>query len=69
MKETEYALACRAASGDGLPDIIPVIIEGPPPPEPPEALKDIHFNDCLLYVLAGVEEHAIISQKRGETTY
>lgn len=53
MKETEYALARRAASTNGDPDIIPVIIEGPPPPAPPEQLKDIHFNDNLLYVLAG----------------
>ncbi len=53
MKETNYALARRAGSGDGDPDIIPVIIEGPPPPAPPESLKDIHFNDSLLYVLAG----------------
>ncbi len=54
MKETEYALARRAASNNGGPDIVPVIIEGPPPPSPPESLKDIHFNDSLLYVLAGV---------------
>jgi hypothetical protein len=52
MKEVEYALARRAASRAGAPDIIPVIIEGPPPPEPPEHLKDIHFNDAFLYVLA-----------------
>lgn len=55
MKEIEYALARRAASENGDPDIIPVIIEGPPPPARPESLKDIHFNDSLLYVLAGVE--------------
>lgn len=54
MKETNYALARRAGSGDGDPDIVPVIIEGPPPPAPPESLKDIHFNDSLLYVLAGI---------------
>jgi hypothetical protein len=53
MKETEYALARRMSSESSDPDIIPVIIEGPPPPSPPEALKDIHFNDSLLYVLAG----------------
>ncbi len=55
MRETEYALARRAASDDGNPDIIPVIIEGPPPPTPPESLKDIHFNDSMIYVLAGIE--------------
>jgi TIR domain len=54
MKETEYALARRARSGTGEPDIIPVIIEGPPPPTPPGSLKDIHFNDSLIYVLAGM---------------
>jgi hypothetical protein len=55
MKETEYALRRRARSANGDPDIIPVIIEGPPAPTPPESLKDIHFNDSLLYVLAGEE--------------
>ena len=55
MKEIEYALARSAASENGDPDIIPVIIEGPPPPTPPDTLKDIHFNDSLIYVLAGVE--------------
>ena len=25
------------------------------PPTPPEALKAIHFNDSLIYVLAGLE--------------
>jgi hypothetical protein len=55
MKETEYALARRASSQNGDPDIVPVIIEGPPPPVPPEALKGLHFNDCLMYVLAGIK--------------
>ncbi len=55
LKEAEYALARRAASQDGIPDIIPVIIEGPPPAARPDSLKDIHFNDSLIYVLAGIE--------------
>jgi hypothetical protein len=55
MQEIEYALARSAASPNGEPDIIPVIIEGPPPPTPPETLKDIHFNDSLIYVLAGLD--------------
>jgi hypothetical protein len=55
MREIEYALARSAASENGDPDIIPVILEGPPPPTPPDTLKDIHFNDALLYVLAGVQ--------------
>jgi hypothetical protein len=55
LREAEYALARRAASQDGIPDIIPVIIEGPPPAARPDSLKDIHFNDSLIYVLAGIE--------------
>ena len=53
-REVNYALARQKSSG-GLPDITPVIIEGPPPPSPPDTLKDIHFNDSLIYVLAAVE--------------
>ncbi len=55
MKEVEYALARQKSSSDGLPDITPVIIEGPPPPDAPDSLKDVHFNDSLIYVLAAVE--------------
>ena len=58
MKEVEYALARRKSSSGGIPDITPVIIEGPPPPLPPDSLKDIHFNDALIYVLAAVEAEA-----------
>lgn len=58
MKEVEYALARRKSSAGGIPDITPVIIEGPPPPSPPDSLKDIHFNDALMYVLAAVEAEA-----------
>lgn len=65
LKETEYALARRAASAEGTPDIIPVIIEGPPPPTPPEALKDIHFNDSLIFVLAGVEAARTANSSQG----
>lgn len=55
MKEIERALDRRAKSENGDPDIIPIIIEGPPPPASPKSLHDIHFNDSLAYVLAGVE--------------
>jgi hypothetical protein len=52
MKEVEYALKRQKKSPDQLPDITPVLIEGPPPPSPSEMMKDIHFNDSLIYVLA-----------------
>jgi len=31
--------------------IRPVIIEGPPPPEPPEQLRHLHFADRALYLM------------------
>ena len=55
MKEVEYALNRQKLSPDQLPDITPVIIEGPPPPKPPDSMRDIHFNDSLMYVLAAVQ--------------
>lgn len=51
VKEVLYALDCQCKNPDGDPDIIPVIIEGPPPPAPPDALKHLHFNDKLLYFM------------------
>ncbi len=55
MKETAYALARQKKSADKIPRIVPVIIEGPPPPSRPDELRDIHFNDYLIYILAAIE--------------
>lgn len=55
MRETTHALKRRALSEEGIPDIVPIIIEGPPPPPPPEQFKGIHFDDSLIYVLAGMK--------------
>lgn len=49
MKEVRYALKEKALLGN--PEIVPVIIEGPPPVAPPPELKDIHFNDRFIYFL------------------
>jgi hypothetical protein len=54
-REARYALDRHDASKDEEPDIRPIIIEGPPVPPRPESLREIHFNDPLCYVLAGVE--------------
>ena len=54
LKEALYALDRQRASSEGLPDIVPVIIEGPPPVPPPEALADLHFDDRLQYLMAGL---------------
>lgn len=49
MKEVEYAIARKHGNDDTPPEIKPVIIEGPPLVPPPENLKQLHFNDRLLY--------------------
>lgn len=46
QKEWQYGLAKK-----GEDYIRPVIIEGPPIPEPPPELQHIHFGDKLLYFL------------------
>ena len=48
-KEVQYALARQTADELGLPDIQPLLLEGPPPVLPWEELEHLHFNDPLLY--------------------
>ncbi len=56
IREAEHALARRTTSGpDQIPDITPIILEGPPVPRAPELLKHLQFNDWLRYVIRAVE--------------
>jgi hypothetical protein len=55
LRETEYALHRRESSLEDAPEIMPVVIEGPPIPKPPESLKHLHFSDPICYIIAGVE--------------
>lgn len=55
VAETERALARQKSKDEALPDIVPIVLEGPPLPKVPENLKAIHMNDWLRYVIA-VEE-------------
>lgn len=50
-KETLWAYKLKKESKAARPEIIPVIIEGPPPAEPPEELKFLHFNDKFIYFI------------------
>jgi hypothetical protein len=50
-KEVRYALARKENSGTDSPEIIPILIEGPPVPFPPEHLSHLHFNDRMLYFM------------------
>lgn len=45
-KEWQYGLKTK-----GEDFVRPVIIEGPPPPEPPKELQHLHFSDRVLYFL------------------
>jgi TIR domain len=61
MREIDYALArqVRERFDEHEPDtpaITPILVEGPPVPEPPARLKHLHFNDALLYAIAS-EDH------------
>ena len=52
LKEVLYALERQGEDGLHSPEIIPVIIEGPPLVPPPNELQHLHFNDKLLYLIA-----------------
>ncbi|MFN6463015.1 MAG: toll/interleukin-1 receptor domain-containing protein [Nostoc sp. DedVER02] len=52
LKEVLYALERQGSDRLRSPEIIPVIIEGPPLVPPPPELQDLHFNDKLLYFMA-----------------
>ncbi len=52
IKEVQYALERQGKDGLNPPEIIPVIIEGPPLVPPPDELQHLHFNDKLLYLMA-----------------
>lgn len=50
-REVRYALERKNGLEENPPDILPVILEGPPVPEPPPELGDIHFHDRLIYFI------------------
>ncbi|MFH1532235.1 MAG: Hsp70 family protein [Pseudomonadota bacterium] len=52
LKEVRHALA-RQEDPDAPPEILPIILEGPPIVSPPADLAHLHFDDPLIYILAG----------------
>lgn len=54
-REIAYAKRRQAGNDEAPPDIIPVIIEGPPPAKPPAALSYLHFNDKFMYFINAEE--------------
>ncbi|HEY0376734.1 MAG TPA: toll/interleukin-1 receptor domain-containing protein [Pyrinomonadaceae bacterium] len=63
MKEVDYALARKGADESAPPEIIPMMIEGPPPVRPPRRLSHLHFNDLFLYVMAQTKRKAGAEKK------
>ncbi len=57
-KEIEYAIKRKSGENASGPEIIPVIIEGPPAVRPPEELSFLHFNDKLMYFINSRETEA-----------
>jgi hypothetical protein len=56
IREAEYALQrAQNAPLDQPLEIVPVLLEGPPPPAPPPSLKAIHFNDPIRHVIFAEE--------------
>jgi len=56
LKEVRYALKRKGGDHLAPPQIHPVIIEGPPAPEPPDELAHLHFNDKLIYFMVAPEQ-------------
>jgi hypothetical protein len=56
LREAELAVTRQNTSPNEEPDITPIILEGPPVPEPiPDSLKHLQFNDHLLYFISTAE--------------
>jgi hypothetical protein len=52
IKEAEYALRCSKMAPTAQPlEIVPILLEGPPPPAPPKSLEELNFNDPIRYAV------------------
>jgi hypothetical protein len=50
-KEIGYAIQLKGGQDEAPPEIVPIVIEGPPGPVPPEELAHLQFSDRVLYFL------------------
>ena len=51
QKEVEYALGLKAGDDEHPPEIVPVILQGPPEVPPPGYLPELHFNDPFAFFI------------------
>lgn len=52
QEEVKYALELHARSAGEQPEIVPIVLEGPPVPTPLPELAHLHFNDQILHFVA-----------------
>jgi hypothetical protein len=63
MREVDYALNRKGGDEEAPPEIIPMVIEGPPPVKPPRRLSHLHFNDMFLYFMTKTKRKVGTKQK------
>lgn len=56
MREVRRALERKGGDDMNPPEIIPVIIGGPPPVEPPEDLAHLQFDDSIIYLIHALDQ-------------
>jgi hypothetical protein len=54
-KELMYAVARQAKNATASPAILPIVIQGPPPADPPAELSFLHFDDKFSYLIFAAE--------------
>jgi hypothetical protein len=54
-REIKYAIERKGGKEDAAPEILPVILEGPPNVCPPAYLAEYHFNDRFVYFIDAEE--------------
>ncbi|PYS24372.1 MAG: hypothetical protein DMF72_06025 [Acidobacteria bacterium] len=54
-KEIQYAMQRKHNLEEEAPEIVPVIIEGPPPAPAPAELAFLHFNDRFMYFISATD--------------
>jgi hypothetical protein len=61
-KEIDHVLRRKSGNNEAPPEIIPIPIEGPPIPAPPDDLRHIHFYDSLLDHIQGASEPKVANR-------
>jgi hypothetical protein len=63
LNEVRYAIKRKGGDESAPPQLIPVVLEGPPVPLPPKELAHLHFDDYLTYFM----NPQSVNRKRSES--